>query len=374
MSTNANTQNPISAAGGEAAGQNGAHPARVTTDMLEMALAKMTAPAPVATEPAASAPADNPAGTETPTANVTDDPITAENQPAAANEAVTETDLSQPTETEASATEPALPPELAELPDDIRDQLIELAREVKEGKTNFGEVKRGHKLASELRELEARLEELQARPASPSAPANLHPEIAKLNSEGELAAKRAELRSLVKECRTYANGYTGRDGNEVTPEQVAAIRAEAENKLDDLNERAVQLQQQGQVRQQQAAIEQQVRKIAPEVFDQRTAAYKVFEQVRKDVGHLPNRDYAAAAFALGDQLLQARLKPAAKPAAPAAKPAAVIPKGKPAAGGGTGAPPKPDAAKARFEAVLPKPGQKVGERELEALLSAMPSR
>lgn len=369
MKSNAVLRDPNPASGGEAAGQNGVvTPQKVTSADLEAALAKMANPP--AEQETTPSPAENipPADAAQPEGAAQPE-TTPENEPPA-NEAAVETDLSQ-SETQA----PALPPELAALPDDVRDQLIELAKEVSEGKTSFGQLKRGHRLNEEIQQLQQELEEARKTTPAPVAPGNLHPAIAKLNSESEVQAKRAELKALVKECRLHATGYTAADGNEITPEQIQRLQADAENQLDDLQDRAQQLQQQSWVKGEQAKVEGQVRKFAPEFFDDKSALGQKFKVLVNDpfIAQLPNRHFAAAAYALGEQQLLARLNKPAAAAAPAPKPGAV-PKAKPAASAGGGAPPKPDATRAKFESVLPKPGQRVKVDDLERVLANMPPR
>lgn len=365
---------PNPAGGGGAATQNGdSHPAKVTTDHLEAALAKLSQPEPVKQDDATDA-GDKPVPSALEAvAGAQAENDSTETKPDG-DEATVETDLSQSQEGEQETTA-TLPPELAGLPEDIRTQLLELAKEVADGKTSFGQLKRGHKLQDEIQELQKQLEDARKTPVANVAEGKLHPEVAKLNSESEIANKRAELKQLVKECRLHANGYTTEDGNEIPPERVRMIQADAENKLDDLQDRSLQLQQTNWVKGEQAKVEQQVRQHGPEFFDEKTPLGLRFKSLVNDplLAQLPNRHFAAACYAMGEQVLLARVqKPAAAAAKPVAKPGAVQ-KAKPAMSGGGGAPAKQDANRQRFESAMPKPGSKVKPEDLERVLAAMPS-
>lgn len=251
---------------------------------------------------------------------------------------------------------------LSGLDEATQTHLLELAQAIKDGKLKPGELPRINTLVKQRHEVEestqAQIAELQQQiealkqPKAESQPASapetaLPTDVAKLNSVAEVAKKRAELTNLISECIENADGYTGADGTEVPAARVRQIHAQAVKALNALPVREQQLQQQQWVKGEQAKVEQQVRKLAPEFYDAATTLGQRFKFLASDplIASLPNRDFTAAALALGEQQLLQRAKP---PTKVAAKPAAAVPKAKPPQGGSGAAPANPAARTVRL--------------------------
>lgn len=322
----ANPNSPAATTGG----QNGAAPS-AESKLLEMLTRQDGNP----TDKTSPAPADAPdtapeATTETPP------PEGADGQnDLPAEETSEQTDLSQ--------TQAALPPELAALPDDVRAELLAMAKDVADGKTSFGELKRGHKLtekfAAQLAELKAKLETREPATAEPPA-SSLPQEVKAQRTLAELKRYEDSVQEAFDFCVDNPEGGTFR-GREYSPEEVKQAKTALRSQLRAIPQRAQQIQQAEQVRQQRAQASSAFAKDFPAWNDPENADARLARQLLQDPRFESdvNADYIAFAIARGHRELQAELA-ARKNGKPATKPAATngVPRGKPAVAPAAAAP------------------------------------
>jgi hypothetical protein len=209
----------------------------------------------------------------------------------------------------------------------VQKHISDLAKLLKDQGLSIGEVKRIGKLlkdkgdlGSQVQELQRKIDELStggagARP-QPAAAADAGP-FGHVTDEAGLRQVMRQMHEIQDFIDDNPDGGSF-NGKEFSADEVRAMRKDVRKALElHIPERRQQIAMEGQVRQQQTQVTQAVRKIAPELYDPENPASQRMQQIIQQhpyVAQLPDRDYAAAAFALGDQILQQRLAKANSPA------------------------------------------------------------
>lgn len=220
-------------------------------------------------------------------------------------------------------------PELSE-----KEQALakEVAQLLAEGGIQIGELKRikdrlvraglpnpeREVLEQKLQELQQQVEELRQGEATPANDVLAeNPLQNRVKSEADVRRMKRDLHEIVEFCEDNPDGGRFR-GQDYSPEQVREMRRDARKAIDIwLPERADQLVREQQVSHAQVQYRQLVQKLAPEAYDpENPVGQTVAHLLRTDnyLKSLPNRDYAAAALALGVAELQRREKAKAAPA------------------------------------------------------------
>lgn len=233
-------------------------------------------------------------------------------------------DLSQGTEgTETTDMETAetavLPAELAGLPEDVREQLLDIAREIAEGSTNFGELKRGHKLiakhAEEMERLQGEVEGLRTQLAEASTAAAGDGRTP-FKSVKEVKERELRLRKLIDWCDDNPEGGE-QNGQEFSAEDVKAARRAARDELNyQLPEIREQLQaheqRQAQFSQAQSAAKANVLKTFPELKDSENPEAQAVGNILSKQPWMKSAfvspEIAALTWHLGEQALRERAK------------------------------------------------------------------
>lgn len=253
------------------------------------------------------------------------------------------------------APEGALPAELADLPEDVRNELLALAAEVAEGKTSFGELKRGHKLigkhAEEVQRLNEELDGYKAKLAEATAGNTSGPTLFK--SVADVEARELKLQKVIDWCEDNADG--GQNGDvEFTAAEVKQMRREARDELKytlpaQKQKLQAAAQQQTQFTAQQTAARPQVLEQFPQLKDpQNPETRQVNEMLRKQPmlkAMFVSPELAALTWIRGEAAVRAELakrSPNGKVQSPKANgqspKAGAIPKGRPSGPGGSAAP------------------------------------
>jgi hypothetical protein len=270
-------------------------------------------------------------------------------------------------EAEASggAPEGALPAELAELPEDVREQLLAMAKEVADGSINFGDLKRGHKLAArhaeEVEQLRQENESLKQKleagtTTAPGGEAGLYKTV------DDVVKREQQLQKVLDWCEDNPEGGEF-NGQEFTAAEVKDARRKARDEIKyALPGRKEQLQQQAQQQAQFTKAQQQARgevlKNFPALKDPDNTETQAVNKMLHEVPMLKTMfispELAALTWLRGEQALRADLakrgvqSPKSKVQSP--RPGAVK-TGRPSGGGGTAAPARtgagPTVAKAK---------------------------
>jgi hypothetical protein len=253
---------------------------------------------------------------------------------------------------------------LAELPDDVRAELLTLAREIAEGKTNFGEVKRGHKLigkhTAEIEERDRKIESLQQQLAESKAQSPTSNVGGLFKSVAEVEKREEQLQGVLDWCEDNAEGGDS-NGQSFSAEEVKQMRRQARDEMKKLPGQKQQLQQQAeqqaQFTQQQQSARSEVFKLLPELKDpENPETQRVNEMITKMPmlkSMFVSPEMAALTWQLGEAALKERLAKrsggrtgqAGKPTVQSPKPkvAGQVKTGRPASGAGTGASARPAA-------------------------------
>lgn len=258
-----------------------------------------------------------------------------------------EIDLSQSTSVEAT-TPDGVPggeeplPETEALDPDIQKHVVELAKLLKTGGLEIGEVKRIEKLLrtkgalesgngelqAKVQAMEAQIAELKNGGAASAPEASNGNPFSGLKSEAELRQTKRKLHEIREWCEDYAEGGTF-NGKELSADEVKSMRREISRALEfHLPERSEQLVQAQTVQAQQAQVLQTMKAQRPDLFNiENPVAQRVqFFAQHPRISNDPNRDMIAVFLALGEQAFKAKSAPAAvkPPARPAARPAAAV--------------------------------------------------
>jgi hypothetical protein len=239
---------------------------------------------------------------------------------------------------------------------DARKHLLEMAKAVANGDTSLGELKRGHKLTSQIEELKQEIEKLKDAGAEPGAPDGSRStgpatvgklkSVQEVEARIELAEKSAwELEKFLR--RNPEGGVIGEQ--QYTVDQIEGAIEGWRAELKALPKRAAAIQQQQQFSDQQAQVKSRVLQQFPELADPEQATAKA---VRQKIAAAPflkqfaSPEYAAMIWIEGERVLNARAAARnsanganGKPGTVApAKPAGKVPLGKPHAAPGGSAP------------------------------------
>lgn len=230
------------------------------------------------------------------------------------------------------------------LNNDARKHLIEMAREVAEGNTSIGQLKRGHKIAedfrAEIEEMRQQLEQFKANPtatAPTAAPSNgLLPEIAKLKTMEEVETHAEKAKAAVRFLEDFLDDNP--NGGEIhgktySRQEIKERKRGWQDELDQLPRQAqrLQFQQQAQVRRSDARAE--LEKDYPWVAQADHAETKAIQKILRENPWMQSFDspeYVAAIHHRGMKSLQEELaqRKGAKP--PPARPVpGKVPTGKP---------------------------------------------
>jgi len=243
-----------------------------------------------------------------------------------------------------TATE--LPAELAELPDDVRGELLALAKEVAEGKTSFRDLKRGHKLigkhAAELERLETENAELKRQvSATETQPAANNGAVVKLKTVAEVQKRTAQLEAVMDWCEDNPQGGEF-NGQQFNADDVREARRAARAELRQLPVRERELQGQSQFAQRQTLAKAEAVKLFPHLADPDHAETQAVTKLLaaspwlKDVFLSP--EVAALTYLRGQSAVKADLERAKAKAGSAGErnlkvAATGVQKGRPASGG-----------------------------------------
>lgn len=242
------------------------------------------------------------------------------------------------------APEGALPAELAELPDDVRAELFALAKEVADGTTSFGELKRGHKLigkhAEEVERLQGEIETLKGQLEQGPARGDARPtEFKNLN---EVVTREQQLEKVIDWCDDNPEGGEF-NGQTFSVDDVKAARRKARDEIKYVLPGAKQqLQAQATFTKSQQQVRPQVLQQFPELKDPGHATTRAVNEMLTKVPMLKSMfvspELAAMTWIEGEKVMKARAaakKPGAKPTVQP-KPGE-IQRRKPVVGGGGGA-------------------------------------
>lgn len=283
-----------------------------------------------------------------------------------------ENDLSSP-ETGETAGENAetslnadLTETLAQLDPTQQTQLLELLKDVKEGKASWNDVKRGHKLAGTVEQLRQQLDEIKAKaeagagevPPAALPPSNLPEPVARLKNGQEVADAARFNKELKRWCERNPQGgvfkstLANSQPVEVPEGSVMDFRDFAEDMLTEwLPARSQQLQQASDLKRAQATARAQVVQDYPWLQDPDHPETKAVRETLAAVPGLkqtPAPEYWAAVYNRGLKSMQDELASrkagknghAANALRAPQRPQSKVPLGKPHSPGGA-APPRP---------------------------------
>lgn len=220
-----------------------------------------------------------------------------------------------------------------------RGQMLEMLQDVKAGKANWGEIKRGHKansgLVQQLESLRNEIESLKGggnatsqrdedtRPAAASA---MPAEVARLRTVDEVRSLVDVLDSRIEFAEEFlhANPDGGLiNGEQFTRAQIVEQKREWKKQKNAAPARIEQIREQATFTAQQSAAKRQIATDFPQLNDPEHPDTKVAREFLKDprINGQVNGDYIALALATGDRVLKAEL--AARRGAPAGQRGAV---------------------------------------------------
>ncbi len=269
-----------------------------------------------------------------------------------------------------------LPAELAALPDDVRAELLAIAREVLEGKTSFREIKRGHKLiskhAEEVDRLNAENERLKTEGGNTTtAPASLPESVSRLKTPDEIAKRQRKLEEIMDWCEDNAGGGES-NGQSFSADDVKIARHAARDELRLLPQRAAQLQNQAAFAGQQQKARGEALKMFPQLKNPEHAETKAVTELLEKAPWMRNvfasPEAAALTWLRGQAALKAELakRTPATARTPAATRAGEVPRARPSSGG-SGASGKPAGGP-----TVAKAKERIGsERSVSALAALM---
>lgn len=342
----------------------GALPSAATDPRAVLAAMEEQRSAPAAPEPKTVAPSsahqDDP---ENPTPPVETDEPGQETLPPAETpteeETSAEADDSQiPNDSPAAEIEAAMDG----LDESQRSQLLDMLKDVKEGKANWGDLKRGHKLIGQYAE---QLNELKEQIAQLTADKEVEATVTPTATNAPLPAKLASLKTLeqVQERMDLAVGHAEAlqdfldenpgDANtvytigdqELTRKQLIERKQSWRAEAKALPKRYQEIQGQQQFTQAQAEARKQSFTDFPWLKDPEHPEAKTIAQTLKDVPSLKNTltpEYWAAVYQRGMKAMQAELAARKNGGAhgvtrPTTRPTGKVPLGKPHSGGANGA-------------------------------------
>lgn len=240
-----------------------------------------------------------------------------------------------------------MPAQLAALEDDVREQFLDLAQDVADGRVNLGDVKRGHRLAlqfaGEREQLESQITTLreQLGERGPTGAGGTMPEaIARLGTAHDVEARIDQVQSILDWCQDNPEGGdfgNGENRQSFSAEQVRDIRNDARREMRLLPKRAEQLNVQAQFAQSQRQARQNAVKLFPFLSDRNNADTKLVSALLESpMGSQMKRmflspEIAALTWVKGQAALKALVKGNGK--APVPNGRGPVPKGRPAAGG-----------------------------------------
>lgn len=205
------------------------------------------------------------------------------------------------------------------LNDDARATLVELAKEIAEGKTSLGKLKQGHrnerKLLDRLAELEAKLDG-QTETVEAIAPSSvkLPEEVAKLKDCNEIKAREQKARQAIRQLERTLRTATDGDGNYLVGEtaysadQIDRAIEVWQDELDALPERSQQLQQQSAMQAQRREFRQVFEKDYPWVKDQDSPQNQAIKEVIRRFPQFKQSaapEYFAYVWHLGEKAAEA---------------------------------------------------------------------
>lgn len=391
-------QSPVNA--GANNGVNSPTPARVGTADLESALmeASMAAVTPddASPPPAAGSPE---LGAETPPpeeAGQTSEPT----PPAEGDEPQSgedQTVLSQTGDAELDAA-------LGQLTPAMRKHVVAVSQLLGDQTLSAGEIPRIGQLLHERHELSTSIEQLtrerddwksRAESGQPAeAGSGMPPELAALKTPGEIVARKSSLQNVIRSANNALLKYPqGNQANaagepvwkfgsqEFTREELADEITQCQTLLDALPDRLQQLNQETVLASRREQFRAQTRQDFPWLADaQNPRTQAVQKALSGEFAFLKNGvnpEYWAAVIVEGQKALAAER--AARNSRNGHAPAPAIPaRGKVQPGkphtASPATPPTPGDAMKRFQAVLPKAGERVTTQKLEDVLAALPPR
>lgn len=162
------------------------------------------------------------------------------------------------------------PEGLAQLPDDVRDEVIQVAKDVADGKFSFRDLKRGHKLigkhAEEVERLTNEVETLRKQLNEQPAPQTPSESLQSLKTVADVERRQRQLETVMDWCEDNPEGGTY-NGQEFSQDDVRVARAAARTELRQMPQRRQQLEQQADFGRKQQAAKAQARKLFPHLSD-----------------------------------------------------------------------------------------------------------
>lgn len=260
-----------------------------------------------------------------------------------------------------------------------------------------------HELSQTIAQLQAERDDLKAQAQAGSAggggggAVGIPPEVIALKSPGEVLARKQQLQNVIRSANNalikYPNGNVATtDGDpkwkfgnqEFTRDEIADEITNCQAVLDVLPDRLQQLQAEAQLTHVRQEYQKQTRANYPWLADPQNARTKAVQQVLREIPALAKTtdpEYVAAVIVEGRKVLEAekaargngKTHGNAATTGGGTRPQGKVPTGKPHTMSGA-ALPTPSEAMKRFQAVLPKKGERVTNQKLEDVLAALPPR
>lgn len=296
---------------------------------------------------------------------------------------------------------------LAGLTPAMRKHVVTVSKLLGDGAISSGEVPRigallheRHELSQTVTQLKGELEAAKAAPAAVPESASASPlpaNVAALKTVGEVIARKNTVSQIIRQASNallkFPNGHA-QDANgepvwkfgkaEFNRADLADEITGLQEELEVLPERAQQLHQTAQLDQQRRQLQTQTRKQFPWLADPENVRSKAVAKVLEDMPSLKgtvNPEYWAAVVYEGRKVLDAELAARQNGGnangsngsghAAGQPPKGKVPTGKPHSPS-PATPPTPSDAMKRFNAALPKAGERVTAGKLEDVLAALP--
>lgn len=214
-------------------------------------------------------------------------------------------DLSQP--------EKELAEKFQKLNPDAKAKLLDMVNSIEKGETSIGELKRGHKLTSQIAELQRQIEELKTEAetaATRTGDTSQPPGVAKLKTVQEVDARLDAATDAVRAIEDFLEEHPeGGEikGKEFTRRQLIERKRELQDEIRQLPKRAQQIQQQTQMAQTQAQARSGFAKDYPWVDDPEHPSTIAVQNRLKTNPWLKNfasPEYVAHVWNLGEKAAQ----------------------------------------------------------------------
>jgi hypothetical protein len=271
------------------------------------------------------------------------DPVETQPEPGEGSETIVEPAEAQPADAESASdlSQEVDKSDWDKIPEDAREHVLEMAKELAEGKTTLGQLKRGHRLVEDMEKLrdEIRgLREEKDKPATKTATAATP--LADIKDEAALEEIVSDANKFLRWARRNPDGGIW-DGKELDRDALNNRIDLAETARDEwVPKRAKEIARNNQFMAFQQQQIQSARNDYPWLKDPENAETAAARNLLRDVPMLNQTDspeYWAAVMVKGQKAMvadkEARLKPAATPAQPAA-----VPRARPVSSPATAAP------------------------------------